>query len=60
MSFLDRRKYKKKLREMEDRLLIYEDNFISECEMKMVFPIINRLLMMFKKLMIYSIIIKVK
>ncbi|CAK66270.1 unnamed protein product (macronuclear) [Paramecium tetraurelia] len=35
LSFLDRRQYKKKLVELENRLLTYEDNYISEVELKL-------------------------
>ncbi|CAD8076003.1 unnamed protein product [Paramecium primaurelia] len=35
LSFLERRQYKKKLVEMENRLFTYEDNYISEVELKL-------------------------
>ncbi|CAD8173364.1 unnamed protein product [Paramecium pentaurelia] len=35
LNFLERRQYKKKLVEMENRLFTYEDNYISEVELKL-------------------------
>ncbi|CAD8182044.1 unnamed protein product [Paramecium octaurelia] len=35
LSFFDRRQYKKNLVELENRLLTYEDNYISEVELKL-------------------------
>ncbi|CAD8126070.1 unnamed protein product [Paramecium sonneborni] len=35
LYFLERRKYNKKLSELENRLIYYEDNYISEVELKL-------------------------